>query len=137
MEEIEICEDGLINSQLTDKHRKKKLKKKVHKSRETTAIEEEPELRSREIEEESESRSREIEEEAELRSREIEKEAELRNEAAKYWNECSKNGSAKPWFVISVVGDSCSMVPMTWEKSIFQASLIEMAKGAKGILINQ
>lgn len=33
MEEIEICEDGLINSQLTDKHRKKKSKKKVHKSR--------------------------------------------------------------------------------------------------------
>lgn len=33
MEEIEICEDGLINCQLTDKHKKKKSKKKVHKSR--------------------------------------------------------------------------------------------------------
>ena len=48
------------------------------------------------------------------------------------WKACSDNGKSKPWFVISVIGDSSSIVPTTWEKSAFQTSLIETAKGAKG-----
>ncbi|XP_063435664.1 uncharacterized protein LOC134716582 [Mytilus trossulus] len=131
MEEIEVCEDGGITNTKTEKHKKKKSKRKVHKSRKTIEIGEKTEIRSREIEEDAELRSRDEEEEPELRSREIEEELKLKKEVAKIWNKCFQDGSAKPWFVISVLGDSCSKVPMTWEKSIFQASLIEMATGAK------
>ncbi|CAC5364896.1 unnamed protein product [Mytilus coruscus] len=47
------------------------------------------------------------------------------------WMKCSDDGKTKPWFVISVIGDTTSIVPSTWEKSGFQSSLIDTAKGAK------
>ncbi|CAG2196773.1 unnamed protein product [Mytilus edulis] len=47
------------------------------------------------------------------------------------WRQCSEDGKTKPWFVISVIGDTTSIVPSTWEKSGFQSSLIDTAKGAK------
>jgi SH3-like domain-containing protein len=48
------------------------------------------------------------------------------------WNKYSDHNGKKPWLVISVIGDSNSFVPTTWEKTLFQTSLIETAKGAKG-----
>ena len=47
------------------------------------------------------------------------------------WNKYSDHNQKKPWLVISVIGDSNSFVPTTWEKTLFQTSLIETAKGAK------
>lgn len=54
------------------------------------------------------------------------------NNVDSIWRQCSEDGKTKPWFVISVIGDTTSIVPSTWEKSGFQSSLIDTAKGAKG-----
>ncbi|VDI26863.1 Hypothetical predicted protein [Mytilus galloprovincialis] len=53
------------------------------------------------------------------------------NNVDSIWRQCSEDGKTKPWFVISVIGDTTSIVPSTWEKSGFQSSLIDTAKGAK------
>lgn len=49
------------------------------------------------------------------------------------WEMCLEEaGRTPPWFVISVIGDSKSVVPSTWEKSNFQISLLDAARGADG-----